>query len=429
MQKSALERERPITDNPIRVILDAVDPSDGKGNVVSGPKNVASLRRCARFSGFLAVLWVVLPAVVFACDNQHERPETAVGSTENQQSESVPASESRPSEPPAEEDQAVDWALRTLRTWPDERVSIGPRDVVAVNEDGRTFAVGSALWMKLWRDGVPNPTTSVYFGRYLAFDQSGDTLHVGTQRYNLETSTLVGPSGREVQEALRFGLESASGVRSGSFEFLSFARSDDGLHLLVSTNFRSHPSSRAGAYDGPRRRLLLLDGTNGDPLAVVADSGRGWTSSAFGDELMAAGGRNVGVWRRDTAEHVTDLTGLSSSATTLAFSADGQHLVAGCNGGMICVWKIADGAGTCASFHGEDTAVVSAHPSQPVFVTGGADGLVTLRSIDNPVEPLASVSIGQPVVALDLNSSGDRLVVASSEDTSQLDLLAVDVPD
>lgn len=100
--------------------------------------------------------------------------------------------------------------------------------------------------------------------------------------------------------------------------------------------------------------------------------------SRDGQSVAASAGKVVKVWATGDGKE-TALPALASDAVSLAFSPDRTKLVAGQADGTAWVYDLTTGLPAQFASHTGSVVGVAFHPSQPVFVTAGADKTIGLH--------------------------------------------------
>jgi WD40 repeat protein len=139
-----------------------------------------------------------------------------------------------------------------------------------------------------------------------------------------------------------------------------------------------------------------------------------------GKWLAAGGYRRVRLWVGGSGELKRDLSGIDGRVTAMAFTPDGQTLVAAdgevASPGLIRMWRV-DDAEALGSWKAHDDNVLSLDLSTDgkLLVTGGADRLVRLWELADRKELGKFDGHAAAVTAVALSADGKRLASASAD--------------
>jgi WD40 repeat protein len=211
------------------------------------------------------------------------------------------------------------------------------------------------------------------------------------------------------------------------------ARAEAGRFKLLEERGRSelldgHPGKAlayltAAARDGTTggmRGLMLADAMR--PFEAELQrfgNGRVVAVTSAGTRIATAGGK-VEVWETAGAEGVRRVLDLGDrgAVRVLAWSADGNRLVAAGDRGTAWVWS-ADGKQLAELHHGTATVLdASFDASGERLATANADGTAVAWDIARGVQIAMSTCHDEPVVSARFSASGDRVVTASEDGTA-----------
>src|SRR5688572_27133276 len=140
---------------------------------------------------------------------------------------------------------------------------------------------------------------------------------------------------------------------------------------------------------GRGNRVLIYDvAEKGRPMIhdLAMTTGDVVQSLAWGKDgkwLAAGGYRRIRLWDGESGEIKRDLSGLDGRVTAMAFTPDGQTLVAAdgddASPGMIRMWRVDDGEALAAwKAHDDNVLSLDIGTDGKLLVTAGADRLVRL---------------------------------------------------
>lgn len=184
----------------------------------------------------------------------------------------------------------------------------------------------------------------------------------------------------------------------------------------------SPDGSRLAAIELRRDRLLAVrihDAADGRPLATVttrrADVPTGCllAFSPDGDHLVAAlADDELRVWKVSSGDACASLERASGTVTVLAFSPDGRQVAGGFANGAIRLWNWRTAA-LEREFLGHDGAVTTLafHPDGDALASSSVDGTVRIWSRAASA-PLASLPDRRGMTAAAFSPDGRRLAVA-----------------
>jgi WD40 repeat protein len=191
---------------------------------------------------------------------------------------------------------------------------------------------------------------------------------------------------------------------------LAMALSPDQKRLAVGRG------DRVLVYDvAEKGRPMMLD------LAMV--TGDVVQSLAWGKDgkwLAAGGYRRVRLWDGGSGELKRDLSGIEGRVTAMAFTPDGQTLVAAdgevASPGMIRTWRVDNGEAQGAwKAHDDNILSLDLSTDGKLLVTGGADRLVRLWELSDRKELGKFEGHAAAVTAVALSVDGKRLASASAD--------------
>jgi hypothetical protein len=196
---------------------------------------------------------------------------------------------------------------------------------------------------------------------------------------------------------------------------------DGGVHFFETEHFTPLASGRFAAPQCGRV-LAAAYRPQGDVLAL-----------AYADNTLEKGGILV-RWLRDKPQDVTRRTADGLVPTCLGFSADGEYLLQGKDGGLVQVWKVTirtkpfsnderelavQGAGSFKIGNGLVTSVVGCEGSKFAAALGGSVVLVDARA----GEKVRTLHAGdEPVTALAASPATQRVAWATGGSVTIYDL-------
>lgn len=157
-----------------------------------------------------------------------------------------------------------------------------------------------------------------------------------------------------------------------------------------------HRSGRLVASGGSDGGVRLWGVPNGEPLAVLVESGPAVHALAVSPDgrLLAAGGKDgwVYLWRLPGGNLLGKLKGHGRAVACLAFTPDSQVLVSGGQDGVVQLWQMPEGAALrTLDKHAAAIQDLALTPDGKVLATAGADCTVRLWGLPDgkPARALA----------------------------------------
>lgn len=192
-------------------------------------------------------------------------------------------------------------------------------------------------------------------------------------------------------------------------------------HAGINHKMAFHPKGTQFATVGQDGVVRLWDYPLRASNALVGHTKPLLTAAVNKDgSLLATGGADqvVRLWQPD-GKAIATLEGHAQPVSVLDFHAS-PNILSGDHAGKVRVWKAAAGAAIREiSAHNGAVTGISAHPSQPLFATSGADGLVKVWQL--PVNPATVLpSLPQPVSGIALTADGKQLLSGSTDGTLQV---------
>jgi hypothetical protein len=273
--------------------------------------------------------------------------------------------------------------VRFERLWESDVTCGG---LVAFLGDGRRWAAGDGIGLRLYSDGRAGPRLAAaerFFS--LRFLRPG-LLAAPPLRFDLATQRFLdGPP------AL------------GSFERRACVASEDGEELAAIRYIVPEGDDAEDDYDGPRERVIFEG-------AVLDESDHEQRALAAGRRWLAAASAEISVWERaGLRKTVLRPGGLSLRALELA----GERRLAGLDaGGRATLWDL-EAAALLADWqaHDGDGCALLAHPHRPLLFSGGTDGALRAWSLSGALE--GELHLGGAVRGLALSPDGERLLAAA----------------
>jgi WD40 repeat protein len=317
-----------------------------------------------------------------------------------------------------ERGRAVLWALDPGTGRIEQRAQLADSGVTAavISADGRVVATGMADGSaRLW-DASGSGGATARWGRSsvgsIALSADGETLLLGMA----DGTALVGPAG--APESGRFvthptAVSTAQLSEDGSVMLtasqdgtVSMRRVTDGAELVQAPHRAFHV-----AMDPAGRHLLAADVDGGvdllavgEPPATLLTRGPVGTTVGFSpDGTLAETGLSDGVtmvWRVRDQEPVVDLRGGSAIALRAALSTDGRRLVSGSGDGLIRIWALPDRPlilpATSKSGLTSAATSVAFTPRGDGLVTASRYGLVQTWDSRSAVETPSGTACSEP---------------------------------
>jgi WD40 repeat protein len=235
----------------------------------------------------------------------------------------------------------------------------------------------------------------------------------------LVRDTDLDPSGRVVAGALEDGSVRTWELRSGK---------------PVATYRLAREPVRSVSFSGDGRRLLgagdagaavwsTASDASAQPLATFDTRGSPLAGALSPDGKRAATGGIEGVvrvWRAETGVLENELlpAGARSPVTSVAFSADGSHVVAA-SGARTTVWSLGTKSSRVLQSQEKDVWAVAFSPDGQRVATGDVDGIVRLWSLGSGGALELSGHEGA-ITSLAFSSDGRWLVTASEDETGRI---------
>jgi hypothetical protein len=299
--------------------------------------------------------------------------------------------------------------LTREREW---REGTGPR--LAYASDGRAFASAGAQWMSLFEDDELIATEGSPRGLLGDLRFGPEDRSVLASPLAFDRAARAWEETPDLGEALFGDLppEAAEG-----FAVHGGAWAPDGRALALYAEFRPRRGEGlADRYDGPKARLVVVDGRTGAREALLWEGGTSepHRTVAITDDLVAAGGTVVDVWERPSGRPVAVLEDLGTLVRTLRLSGDGRRLAAGTADGTVAVWDTTTWrpAGRWKAHSGE-AAGLGFYPGGHTLATGGDDGAVRLWSGDDG-KLIGEAALEAPVEGLAFRPDGGRLLASQA---------------
>ncbi|MCC6235315.1 MAG: WD40 repeat domain-containing protein [Verrucomicrobiales bacterium] len=296
----------------------------------------------------------------------------------------------------------------TTGAWLPPGVQIGDTDqALAITADGRRFATGGALGVKVW-DFATGELLRSLEGHVSAlttarWSPSGDLVLTGDSRGRVSLWEVA--TGRLVRT---FNVPEAS-LASADF-------SPDGETLLLAV----HPASGGS-------RMELWDARSGQFLRTVGSSPVAVWEAQFspdGSRIAAAGGRAY-VWATSTGQEEFAFPERGLPLYALAWAPDGSWLAAGGAGKIVRRWDLATG---------EERGAFEGHlgPVDDIAVSRDGTRVATTASNDPNVlvwdvltgAKARSLGLGLGVSTVDFSPDGSLLLTGSQG--SDVSLSAID---
>ena len=196
--------------------------------------------------------------------------------------------------------------------------------------------------------------------------------------------------------------------------------------LLAANRLAAHPNERP-MLDALVRRSST-DLIRAFPFPVV-----GVSVADAKQRLAATDTKSVHVWDTADPNWHESLRGDGQSLpvpdntllTSLAMSADGQHLAAGTNDGVVLVWDLGEDPAAAkpigAKHNGRVTAVAISRDGRQVASTG-ADGVIDMAHFDGT--GAHSITVGTELFAVAFDPSGRRLAAGGTDGALRLGISA-----
>jgi len=291
---------------------------------------------------------------------------------------------------------------------------------LAFDRAGKRWALGDDRTIQLGHDAALDRKLTAGDAVYqLAFSADGKHLFASPEIYDLARDAWQPlPS---LAQALAGGLAEPPPADQLGVVAATFAA--DGKDLVLSVRFQ--PTRELGHvddYHGPGERLLLV-GADRALRAALYEGDRELRAHAVSDRLIAAGGKVVQVWDRQSLRKVAELKH-NLGAYALAFNPAGDRLAVITAGGEVSIWDPAAGT-RLASFtaHQGDGYAIAFHPTLPIIATGGQDGKLKLWSLTG--QAIHEEPLGGWVRAVAFDAAGTRLGAATWDRPPHLHIYAV----
>jgi eukaryotic-like serine/threonine-protein kinase len=264
------------------------------------------------------------------------------------------------------------WVLNgvtgeSILEWSGHRARVG---AVAYSPDGKRIATasGGAGWQpgdnsaRIWDASTGKQLTLLQHGasvNSVAWSQDGTRL-----------VTAAGLWGREEDNSVRIW-DAETGrellcLRAGNGAVVSAAFSPDGRRIVT-----GEWANTGRVWDAVSGEQLLV--LNGGPAEVLYSVG----FSRDGTHIISGstGSRSVHVWDAATGKELFRLQGHQSSVNSVAFSHDGQRIVAGEAGVALRVWDVAARTPLHLLFgHTAGISTVAFSPDDSRMVSASRDG-------------------------------------------------------
>ena len=119
----------------------------------------------------------------------------------------------------------------------------------------------------------------------------------------------------------------------------------------------------------------------------------------------------------NSLEPMLDLRGHEAAVNSFAYSADGQRLISGSNGGKLILWRVEDGKqlGLIESQDGLDIWAVDHSPNEDMVVFGGRDHAVHIWDYAIDSQPRELIRLDENVTSLNFSNDGRQLSITTAD--------------
>lgn len=261
------------------------------------------------------------------------------------------------------------------------------------------FVACSSGQSHLFEKGKLKSSTQIfaYWAGNPQVSPDGKICYAGLNKVNLE-------SGKnqylDLERQFETGLKSSP--QPGHFEVRYSAWSEDAKDLAVFVNYRNPRGIGVSSeYDGPRTRLLLLDGQSLKVRHVLRHDA-GFSDRqvvTISDRHIAAADNTIRIWERESGKLLHTISTENAYCPSLCFDASGEHLAVGRVNGSIEVYEIGTGERVYVrpKLHRGRPMALAFHPDGDWLMSGGEDEVIYAINWKNKAETPVQLPIGDRI--------------------------------